>query len=112
MVSVCLPEPWSNNFCQNDNPGGDVVSDTGAGYDMQGCREDIRCIRYVRSCCVESSVSIAHTLQVRSISSDQNVYSMCGRLELGYIHSKQVSEDADYVINGDTRDCCDLSVLR
>jgi hypothetical protein len=66
MVSVCLNEPWSNDFCQNDNPGGDVVSETGVGNDIQGCREDMCYIWYVRSCYVNSSFSCVHTLRFRS----------------------------------------------
>jgi len=76
MVSVCFTETWSNDFCQNANSGGDMVSDTGAGNDNQGCSEDMRYIWYVRSCCVNSCIDSGHALHVHSISSDQNVYSM------------------------------------
>jgi hypothetical protein len=37
---------------------------------------------------------------------------MSGRLERGDITSKEVSEDADYVINGVNGGWCDLYVLR
>jgi hypothetical protein len=88
MVSVCLTEPWGDDVCQNDNPGGDMVSDTCAGRDIQWCSEDMRYILYVHSCYINSSVGSGHTVHVRSISSDQNVYSMLWRLQLGYIKSK------------------------
>jgi len=72
----------------------------------------MRYIWYVRSCYVNGSVSSVYTLRGRSISSDQNVCSMSGRLERGDITSKEVSEDADYVINGVSGGWCDLYVLR
>jgi hypothetical protein len=75
MVSVCLTDLWGNDFCQNDNPGCAVVSDTGAGSDIQGCSEDVRYIWYVRSCYINSSVYSVQTLHFRSVSIDQTVYS-------------------------------------
>ena len=76
MVSVCLAELWGKDFCQNDNPGGAVVSDTGAGNDIQGCSEDVRYIWYVRSCYIINSVCSVQTLHFRSVSIDQSVYSV------------------------------------
>ena len=76
MVSVCLTELWGKEFCHNDNPGCNMVNDAGTGSDMQEYSEDMRYSWYVCSCCINSSVSSAQTLHVRSISSDQTVYSM------------------------------------
>jgi len=53
-----------------------MVNDAGTGSDMQEYSEDMRYSWYVFSCCINSSVSSAQTLHVRSISSDQTVYSM------------------------------------
>jgi len=112
-VSVYFTEPWSNDFCQNANSEGDMVSDTGAGNDIQGCSEDMRYIWYVRSCCVNSCINSGHALHVHSISCDQNDYSMSQSLETVYIHNKEVNEGGDFIrISGDTRGCYDLSVLR
>jgi hypothetical protein len=100
-------------FVKNANPGDDMVSDTGAGNDIQGCSEDMRYIWYVRSCCVNSSINSDHALHVYSISSDQNVYSMSQSLEMGYIQSKEFNEGGDFIsISGDTRASYDLCVPR